>query len=198
VPGAEWKPIPASYINGRGFKITETSIWLSRRLIQAVIVSLLLTTSMTAPVSAQTAPTAPTPSPVLRSYIYGYAPIVMEATRERLTAVPDATTFAGAAPINQLGRVNSLATPDEKLVIRPNADTLYTNAWLDLSYEPMILHLPDTRGRYICRTSRRALRRQGRATQGCHGHDRLWTESTRPDIALPPNHCCRNCRYFQR
>jgi hypothetical protein len=119
-----------------------------RRLMQAVIVGLLLTTAMTPSVSAQTAPTTPPPSPVLRSYVYGYAPIVMEATRQRATAVPNATTFAGAAPVNQLGRVNSLETPAEKLVIRPNADMLITNAWLDLSHEPMVLHLPDTGGRY--------------------------------------------------
>src|SRR5262252_2748198 len=46
-----------------------------RRLAQAVIVGLLLTTAVTLPVSAQTAPTAPPSSPVLRSYVYGYAPI---------------------------------------------------------------------------------------------------------------------------
>jgi hypothetical protein len=33
-------------------------------------------------------------------------------------------------------------------VIRPNADTLYSSAWLDLSTEPILLHAADTHGRY--------------------------------------------------
>ena len=121
-----------------------------RRAIQATIASLLLTTSIMSRVSAQTpsVPVAQLPSPVLASYIYGYAPVAFAATRAIFTAVPDATTHVGFAPINQLARVNALANPNSRLVVRPNADTLYTQAWLDLSFEPMILHLPDTRGRY--------------------------------------------------
>src|SRR5262249_48589805 len=33
-------------------------------------------------------------------------------------------------------------------VIRPNADTLYSTSWLDLSKEPVLLHVPDTHERY--------------------------------------------------
>ena len=35
-----------------------------------------------------------------------------------------------------------------KDVTAPNADTLYSAAWLDLSKEPYVLHLPDEKGRY--------------------------------------------------
>jgi hypothetical protein len=34
------------------------------------------------------------------------------------------------------------------LGVRPNADTLYSISWLDLSSEPVILSAPDTNGRY--------------------------------------------------
>jgi hypothetical protein len=86
---------------------------------------------------------------VLQDYIYGYAPVALEATRDLLTAVPDATTMAGFAPINQFARQNKLVDPNETLIVRPNADTLYTNAWLDLRAEPMILHVPTRMGDII-------------------------------------------------
>ena len=88
------------------------------------------------------------PSSVLNDYIYGFSPVAMEATRGLQTAVPDNTTIPGLAPINQFGYRTTLADPSERLIVRPNADTLYTTAWLDLSREPMILHVPDTAGRY--------------------------------------------------
>jgi hypothetical protein len=46
--------------------------------------------------------------------------------------------------------VHSPAFPDASFhtIIRPNADTLYSTGWLLLSPEPMLLHVPDTNGRY--------------------------------------------------
>lgn len=33
-------------------------------------------------------------------------------------------------------------------MVRPNFDTLYSLAWLDLTKEPVITSMPDTQGRY--------------------------------------------------
>ena len=37
---------------------------------------------------------------------------------------------------------------DFRAVVRPNFDTLYANAWLDLTNGPVLLHAPDTDDRY--------------------------------------------------
>ncbi len=56
--------------------------------------------------------------------------------------------LGGAAESNRF--TNAAAFPDARFrqVIRPNADTLYSSAWLDLSKEPLILRVPDTHDRY--------------------------------------------------
>jgi hypothetical protein len=53
-------------------------------------------------------------------------------------------------PINTLYTQPALATPSQSnsLLSTGNHDTLYTVGWLDLSKEPMVLHVPDMSGRY--------------------------------------------------
>jgi hypothetical protein len=93
-------------------------------------------------------PVAQPPLELLQDYIYGYAGVALDATRALATAVPDATTVPGRAPVNQFAYRSALATPSDTFIVRPNADTLYTTAWLDLEREPIILHVPDSGGRY--------------------------------------------------
>jgi len=80
------------------------------------------------------------------AYIYGYPLVTMEMTRRVLTnvAAPDGKL----APMGQFARLRSYPTPADKEVTAPNADTLYTLAWLDLSKEPWVLSIPDMRDRY--------------------------------------------------
>jgi hypothetical protein len=81
------------------------------------------------------------------AYIYGYPLVLMDTTRRVMTNVPAAQLDAHA-PANQISNVPIFPTPDTKTVVSPNADTLYTIGWLDLAAEPMVIHVPDTAGRY--------------------------------------------------
>ena len=46
------------------------------------------------------------------------------------------------APLNVLKNKSELLGPDYTLIVRPNNDTLYSIAWLDLRAEPMVLSVP--------------------------------------------------------
>lgn len=72
-------------------------------------------------------------------FTYAYPLVLMDVTREVATA---------KVPVNTFG--HKRAFPDAAFtdVVSPNADTLYSSAWLDLSKEPMVLSVPDTSGRY--------------------------------------------------
>ncbi len=82
----------------------------------------------------------------VEAVIYGLPLVLMDVTRQKTSNVAAPAAFA--APVNQF--VNVAAFPDAsfKDVVRANVDTLYSEAWLDLSKEPMVLSVPDTRGRY--------------------------------------------------
>ena len=50
--------------------------------------------------------------------------------------------------MNMFANVPEYPPADFRVVVRPNFDTLYSIAWLDLTKEPMIVSAPDTKGRY--------------------------------------------------
>ncbi len=80
------------------------------------------------------------------AYVYGYPLVTMEYTRRVLT---NAAQDSGLkAPMGQLARSRSYPTAAFRGVTAPNADTLYTNAWIDVSKEPYVLSIPDAHDRY--------------------------------------------------
>ena len=81
------------------------------------------------------------------AYIYGYPLVTMEMTRRVMTNV--AAAEASRAPMGQFVRMRSYPDASYRDVTAPNADTLYTTAWLDVGKEPWILSLPDMKGRYF-------------------------------------------------
>ena len=50
--------------------------------------------------------------------------------------------------INLFSHSRRLLNASDRRVVTPNNDTLYTNAWLDLSHGPLLIHTPDTGSRY--------------------------------------------------
>lgn len=81
------------------------------------------------------------------AYLYFYPLVTMELTRQQLTNVEPGKE-PGHAPMNSFANVAEFPSADFKTVVRPNFDTLYSIAWLDLTKEPMIVSVPDTGGRY--------------------------------------------------
>ena len=82
----------------------------------------------------------------MEAYVYAYPLVTMEYTRRALTntAAPEGTK----APMGQFVRMREYPNASFKDVTAPNADTLYTTAWFDVSKEPWVVSIPDMKGRY--------------------------------------------------
>ncbi|MBN9522117.1 DUF1254 domain-containing protein [bacterium] len=80
-------------------------------------------------------------------YVYGYPLVTMEYTRRVMTNA--ATPTGTHAPMGQFVRMREYPTAKFRDVTAPNADTLYSTAWLDLAKEPYVLSLPDMGDRYF-------------------------------------------------
>jgi hypothetical protein len=79
-------------------------------------------------------------------YIYGYPLVTMDMTRRQLTNV--AAAEGARAPMGQLIKLRGYPAANDHAVTAPNADTLYTMVWVDVSKEPWIFTIPDMAERY--------------------------------------------------
>ena len=80
------------------------------------------------------------------AYIYAYPLVTMELTRRSQTNVVAAE--GSKAPMGAFARLRGYPAVDDHAVTAPNADTLYTMLWLDVTKEPWIVSVPDMHGRY--------------------------------------------------
>jgi hypothetical protein len=71
------------------------------------------------------------------AYIYLYPLVIMDLTRRQ--AVNAGSTLVQAGPMNTFVHVRELPPADFKAVVRPNFDTLYSLAWLDLTGGPVVV-----------------------------------------------------------
>lgn len=81
-------------------------------------------------------------------YIWGF-PMVDMSTQMFNETHRVAPAQPVLAPVNTFHRREVLVTPSSSEGLRaPNNDTLYLSGWFDLSQGPVIVHAPDTAGRY--------------------------------------------------
>ncbi|MFJ7955814.1 DUF1254 domain-containing protein [Streptomyces sp. NPDC096319] len=82
------------------------------------------------------------------AWLYGYPLVTAAMTKAVMTAVAARDDARRKAPVNQFCYMRG--TPDASFteVVSPNADTLYSSAWLDLSEQPLVLTLPDFGDRF--------------------------------------------------
>jgi hypothetical protein len=82
----------------------------------------------------------------LEAYVYLYPLVLMETTRRQSTNYARAGEHPFRGPMNSFVHLRQFPPAGFRDVVRPNFDTLYSAAWIDLRREPMVLGLPDTRG----------------------------------------------------
>lgn len=77
-----------------------------------------------------------------QAYMYAFPLVLMDVTAEKVTNTETATYTQ--APINQFVHVPAFADANAKDIVLPNVDTLYSQAFLDLSETAVIVELPKT------------------------------------------------------
>lgn len=91
-----------------------------------------------------------TVSPVARiareAYIYGYPLITFDMVRQQETNTELPTDER--APMGQVIKMRHYPPVESHAAAAPNADTLYTLIWLDVSDEPTVIGVPDMGDRY--------------------------------------------------
>lgn len=80
-------------------------------------------------------------------YIYGFPLVLMDETLHGLTSEERSCQLG--TDLNTFMHVKDRPGPEFKAVVRPNVDTLYSSAMLDLSHGPMLLYMPAVQNRYV-------------------------------------------------
>lgn len=127
---------------------SRTIAW--HRLLTALVLSVFAATLRASPAAANAAliRTQQAHHIGVLAYVYGYPMVDMlrQMHNETQRVAHDQQAYA---PLNHFYAYDYLVSPSTAGNLRaPNNDTLYFGGWFDLSREPLIVHAPDTAGRY--------------------------------------------------
>ena len=140
--------------NRKGLKRRDVLLSSGAVLAASTLMGEALNTAGIRAANARASATTPKPLPpdqigevATSAYIYAYPLIMMELTRRVGTNVTD-TRQITKAPMNQFANVPAFPDATFTDIARPNADTLYSLMWFDVSKEPLLISVPNSGGRY--------------------------------------------------
>ena len=84
----------------------------------------------------------------VKAYVYGYPLLDTDRVFLSSTSV-NVPNGAGGGPVNRFSNIRRLANPSDRTVVAPNHDTLYSTAWLNLRPQPIVVHMPAVKGRFV-------------------------------------------------
>jgi hypothetical protein len=114
--------------------------------LHTLILCFLIAGCSSAPKVTQDVKTVESYETAKDAYIYAYPLMTMDLTRRVTTNV--ASPQGVSAPMGQIAKLREYPNASFNAITAPNADTLYTVTWLDVSKEPWVLSIPDLKGRY--------------------------------------------------
>nr|WP_319376339.1 DUF1254 domain-containing protein [uncultured Methanoregula sp.] len=83
----------------------------------------------------------------LEAYTYGLPLLTTDTTFETMTSVD--VTEGAFGPVNQFNNQRSLNNPGNTAVVAPGSNGLSSIAWVDLSAEPQVLHVPEVKDHFF-------------------------------------------------
>ena len=91
--------------------------------------------------------TLDTQASAVQSYAYGFPALLMQQTKTAMTGSEPVCEFASS--VGQFKHIYEVPGPDFRAVVRPNVDTLYSSAFLELSRGAVKLDMPAIKDRYV-------------------------------------------------
>src|SRR5215470_7455553 len=115
-----------------------------KKSIATIALGLLLTCHHAAAALAQNVSEEEAAAIAKDAYVYAYPLVLTYLTAIQTTNYAEPTGIPTQAPINQFSHARELVPADYKVVVRPNNDTLYSTAVVDVGREPIVLSVPAT------------------------------------------------------